>query len=127
MLTEAQRQLLGLGAGARIRGPPGAALPAQPVPEPLITPPSKSTRPFVQATGLPEESQGAQLPFTPGSRGSKGGNVTPDQLQRILQEFDDQVNASTAAANSHAPAGQDFVAFGSPAVAVHPSPSNTYR
>lgn len=107
-----------------------AQRPIAPLPqvtEPLLTPPNRATRPLglsITAPGGAEEvgPPSASL-FTPGSRSSRG-NVTPEQLQQILQDFEDQANATAAVTGSgQVPGAGDF--FGGQAT-LTPS-ANTYR
>jgi hypothetical protein len=98
----------------------------RPTAEPLVTPPSRAARPFLQPIITGEEPQLGQL-RTPGSKGS-AKNVTPDQLQRMMEELDEHVDAAAA---QTATGATDYGAFAG-ASAVQPGvPSlggaNTYR
>lgn len=95
--------------------------------EPLVTPPNRATRPFLQPIVTGEEPQLGQL-RTPGSKGS-ARNVTPDQLQRMMQELDEHVDIAAA---QNATGAADYGAF-SGAAGVQPGVSaplagaSTYR
>ncbi len=122
-MSEGQRKLLGMGPSSR-----PAATPARrrAPPEPLVTPPSRAARPFLQPIVTGEEQQLGQL-RTPGSKGS-ARNVTPDQLQRMMEELDDHVDAAAA---QTATGAADFGAFAGTS-GVQPGVSllaggNTYR
>ena len=123
--SDAQRKLLGFGPSKRPAGPPTGVQPRPAGIEPLaVTPPSRTTRPMLQPVSTPGEAQPGQL-RTAGSKGS-ARNVTPDQLQRMIQELEDHVDAAQA------PQGAaDFGAFpGGAAVQAGVTPSaatNKYR
>ena len=97
-------------------------------PEPLVTPPSKTTRSIMQPITIGEDVLSGQLQ-TPGSRGS-ARNVTPDQLHRMMLELDEHVDA--AAQNAMGGPGEYGAGFAGATGGVQPgvpslSPANTYR
>ncbi|KAL4514510.1 hypothetical protein Ndes2437B_g01024 [Nannochloris sp. 'desiccata'] len=122
-LSEGQRKLLGMGPSSRPAAPPARTRSAA---EPLVTPPSRAARPFLQPIVTGEEPQQGLL-RTPGSKGS-ARNVTPDQLQRMMEELDEHVDAAAA---QTATGAADYGAFAG-ASGVQPGVSslgggNTYR
>lgn len=120
-MNEGQRKLLGMGPSSRPAAPPARI---RPPPEPLVTPPSRAARPFLQPVATGEEPQLGQL-RTPGSKGS-AKNVTPDQLQRMIEELDEHVDAAAA---QPATGAADYGAFAG-ASGVQPGAllgANTYR
>jgi len=126
-----QRQLLGLGTVQAKQ--PEAPTTRKSLPEALIPPPNKATSPFLPPSMVASAEENLSMMYSPspGSRGSRG-NVTPDQLQRALKEFDDHVNASASTVNGHGlvTGGPDFGAYGvQTGMALHPSstPPGTYR
>ncbi len=121
-MSEGQRKLLGMGPSSRPAAPPVRTRAAA---EPLVTPPSRAARPFLQPIVIGEEPQLGQL-RTPGSKGS-ARNVTPDQLQRMMEELDEHVDAAAA---QTATGAADYGAFAGAAgvqPGVSPAGANTYR
>lgn len=127
-MGDKQRKLIGMGPSATARVPLAPPLPGQArAPELVVTPPSKTVRPMLQPIIIGEEPLGGQL-HTPGSRGS-ARNVTPDQLQRMMLELDQHVDA--AAQTAMGGPGEYGAAFPGGA-GVQPgvpslSPASTYR
>jgi hypothetical protein len=90
----AQRRLLGdTPASTGIPMPSAQVRRAPTEEEVLLTPPTRITRPVAKGKGdISSSRTPPSLQYTPASKTSPG-NLTPDQLQNVLQEFDEKADA----------------------------------
>lgn len=109
-----------------VRGRP-PALAAQARSPSLVSPPNRPQRPILPSAAA-DEMQVGQKSRTPESRGATFEGITPEKLQRILDDFDESMDAMHATSNVASGYDPQF-GFSGPSNVVHTPTSSpsTYR